>query len=177
MIVSQEKWGIYRFLLSAQRTSCSKPRGSPWSSLLRSDGSRDDQAEEAGPVEQGSAEAKSLKLRAEGLPGCHSSEQQPRQPDRGPEGQNKGLLSRHITKKRELKEALNWSTRRPKAACQRKAQWLKRKTLTLGFRICCCRKWCCRCWWRCRWVRTRRANLTSLWQRFGVWRLSPESGG
>jgi hypothetical protein len=53
---------------------------------LRSDGSQDDQAGEAGPVEQSSAEAKHLKLRAMGLSGYHSSEQQPRQPDGGPEG-------------------------------------------------------------------------------------------
>ncbi len=38
---------------------------------IRSDGSRDDQAGEAGLVEQSSAEAKSLKLRAKGLSGCH----------------------------------------------------------------------------------------------------------
>ncbi len=61
-------------------------------SPLRSDGSQDDHAGEAGPVEQSSAEAKSLKLRAKRLSGCHSSEQQPRQPDGGPGGQIKGLL-------------------------------------------------------------------------------------
>jgi hypothetical protein len=48
--------------------------------------SRDDQAGEAGPVEQSSAEAKSLKLRAKGLSGCHPSGQQPRQPDGGAKG-------------------------------------------------------------------------------------------
>ncbi len=93
MIVSRELSGIYGVLLSAQGTSCIKPRGSPESSPLRSDGSRDDQAWEAGPEEQSSAEAKSLKLRAKGLSGCHPSGQQPRQPDGGPEGQNKKLLS------------------------------------------------------------------------------------
>jgi hypothetical protein len=61
-------------------------------SPLRSDGSRDDQAGEAGPVEQSSAEAKSLKLRAKGLSGCHSRERQPGQPDEGPEGQIEELL-------------------------------------------------------------------------------------
>ncbi len=66
MILSQEWSGIYWFLLSAQGTSCSKPRGSPWSSSLRSDGSRDDKAGEAGPVEQSSAEAKSLKTKGQG---------------------------------------------------------------------------------------------------------------
>ena len=70
-------------------------------SPLRSDGSRDDQAGEAGLVDQSSAEAKSLKLRAKGLSGCHSNEQQPRQPDREPGGQIKGLLSRHANSKRE----------------------------------------------------------------------------
>jgi hypothetical protein len=51
---------------------------------------------EAGPVEQSSAEPRVSKLRAKGLSGCHSSEQQPRQPDGGPAGQIKGLLSWHI---------------------------------------------------------------------------------
>jgi hypothetical protein len=54
--------------------------------------SRDDQAGEAGPVEHSSAEAKSLKLEAKGLSGCHPSGQQPRQPD-GAQRPNKGLLS------------------------------------------------------------------------------------
>jgi hypothetical protein len=49
--------------------------------------SRNDQAGEAGPVEQSSAKANSLKLRAKGLSGCYPSGQQPRQPDGGPEGQ------------------------------------------------------------------------------------------
>ncbi len=43
------------------------------SSPLRSDGSRNGQAGEAGPVEQCSAEAKILKLKAKGLSGCHPS--------------------------------------------------------------------------------------------------------
>jgi hypothetical protein len=50
-----------------------KARGSPGLSPLRSDGSRDDQAGEAGPVEHSSAEVKSLKLEAKGLSGCHPS--------------------------------------------------------------------------------------------------------
>jgi hypothetical protein len=41
--------------------SAAGQRGSPWSSPLKSGGSRDDQAGEAGPVERTSAEAKSLK--------------------------------------------------------------------------------------------------------------------
>jgi hypothetical protein len=79
--------------LGTQGTSCFKPRGSPGLSPLRSDGSRDDQAGEAGLVEHSSAEAKGLKLEAKGLPGCHPSGQQPRQPD-GVQRLNKGLLSR-----------------------------------------------------------------------------------
>ncbi len=56
-------------------------------------GSCDDKAGEAGPVEQSSTEAKSLKLRAKGLPGGHLSGQQPRQPDGEPTGKNKEQLS------------------------------------------------------------------------------------
>jgi hypothetical protein len=89
MMVSREQSGIYGFLLGTQGTSCFKPRGSLESSPLRSDGSRDDQAGEAGPVEPSSAEAKSLKLKAKGLSGCNPSGQQPRQPGGGPEGQIK----------------------------------------------------------------------------------------
>ncbi len=66
MIVSRELLGIYGILLSTQGTSCIKPRGSPGSSPLRSDGSRDDQAGEAGPVERSSVEAKSLKTKGQG---------------------------------------------------------------------------------------------------------------
>ncbi len=47
------------------------------------DGSSDDQAGEAGPVEHSSAEAKNLKLKAKGLSGCHPSGQHPRQQDGG----------------------------------------------------------------------------------------------
>jgi hypothetical protein len=69
---------IYGFLLGTQGTSCFKPRGSPGLSPHRTDGSLDDQAGEAGPVEHSSAEAKSLKLQAKGLSGCYLSGQQPR---------------------------------------------------------------------------------------------------
>jgi hypothetical protein len=55
---------------------------------------------EAGPVEPSSAEAKSLKLRAKGLPSCHPSGQQPRQPDGGARRPNKELLSRQFTKRK-----------------------------------------------------------------------------
>ncbi len=73
-------------------------------SPLRSDGSRNDQAGEAGPVEQSSAEAKSLKLRAKGLSGCHPSGQQPRQPDGGPEGQIKNYSHDNLFKETEHKQ-------------------------------------------------------------------------
>jgi hypothetical protein len=112
--------GIYGFLLSAQGTSCFKPRGSPGSSSLRSDGSRDDQAGEAGQVEQSSAEAKSLKLRAKGLSSCHPSGQQPRQPDGRPEGQIKDYSHDSLLKETELRVALTGSTVGQKAARQRK---------------------------------------------------------
>jgi hypothetical protein len=72
-------------------------------SLLRLDGSRDEQAGEAGLVEQNSAEAKSLKLRAKGLSGCHSSGQQPRQPDGRPEGQIKNYSHNNLLKETEHK--------------------------------------------------------------------------
>ncbi len=105
MMVSWDQSGIYGFLLGTQGTYCFKPRGSPGSSPLRSDGSRDDQAGEAGPVEHSSAGAKSLKLRATGLSGCHPSGQQPRQLDRGARGPNKELLSRQLTEgKQSLKQ-------------------------------------------------------------------------
>ncbi len=48
------------------RTSHIKPRGPLGSSPLRSDGSRNGQAGEAGPVEHRSAEAKSLKTKGQG---------------------------------------------------------------------------------------------------------------
>jgi hypothetical protein len=175
MIESREKSGFYRFLLSAQRTSCNKPRGSPWSSPLRSDGSWDDQVGEAGPVEQSSAVAKSLKLRAKGLSDCYSSEQQPRQPDGGPVGQIKGLLSWHVYKRKESwKVALFWSTKGQKAACQRKSPWIKKDAYS-KLRSCSCRRegWS---WCRCRWMRTRRTDHKSMRQRFGVWELSLKNG-
>ncbi len=59
---------------------------------------------EAGLVEQSSAEAKSLKLRAKGLSGCHPSGQKPRQPDGGLGGQNKKLILRQLLKKQSLKQ-------------------------------------------------------------------------
>jgi hypothetical protein len=96
--------GNLRFLLGTQGTSRIKPRGSLGSSPLRSDGSRNDRAGEAGPVKQSSAEAESLKLRAKGLSGCHPSGQQPRQPDGGPEGQIKDYSHDNLLKETELKQ-------------------------------------------------------------------------
>jgi hypothetical protein len=55
-------------------------------------------------------EAKSLKLRAKGLPGYHPSGQQPRQPDGGSEDQIKELLSRHVTKRKQSLKQLQIET-------------------------------------------------------------------
>jgi hypothetical protein len=134
--------------------------------VFRSEGSRDDQAGEAGPVEQSSAEAKSLKLRAKRLSGCHPSGQKQRQPDGRPEGQIKNYSHDSSLKETELKVALNGSTLGQKAARHRKEQL--RKSLS-------CRRVWCRGWWGRWWMRTRRANHKSMWQRYGVWGLSPES--
>ncbi len=97
--------------------------GSPRSSPLRSDGSRDDQAGEAGPVEHSSAEAKSLKLKAKGLSGCHPSGQQPRQPDGEARGRIKDYTHIIYEGNAKLKAALTGNTVRQKAK--------RRKTLTL----------------------------------------------
>jgi hypothetical protein len=66
-------------------------------------------------VEQSSAEAKSLKLRAKLLSSSHPSGQQPRQPDGG--GQRakiKNYSHDNSPKETELKAALTGSTRRTK---------------------------------------------------------------
>jgi hypothetical protein len=70
---------------------------------------------EAGPVEQSSAEAKSLKLEAEGLSGCYPSGQQPRQPDGKARGQLKDYSHDGLLKNTEFKAALTGSTVRQKA--------------------------------------------------------------
>jgi hypothetical protein len=100
-----------------------KPSGSLGSSPLRSDGSRDDQAGEAGPVEHSSAEAKSLTLEAKGLSGCHPSRQQPRQPDGKARGRIKDYSHESLRKNTELKAVLTGRTARQEAK--------RRKTLTL----------------------------------------------
>jgi hypothetical protein len=87
--------------VGAQGTSCFKPRGSLGSSPLRSDGSRDNQAGEAGPVEQSSAEAKSLKTKGQGtvrLPPQWATTEAARRGARGP---NKELLSRQFTERKQ----------------------------------------------------------------------------
>ncbi len=86
---------------------------------------------EAGPVEQSSVEAKSLKLRGKGLFGCHTSGQQTSQLEGGPEGQIKNYSHNNLLKETELKAALTGSTRRQKAARQRKHNGLKKKRLLL----------------------------------------------
>ncbi len=142
IIVSWDKSCIYGFLLSAQRTSCSKARGSPWSSPLRSDGSRDDQSGEAGPVEQSSAEAKSLKTKGQRtvrLPLKWARAEAAREGASGPN--KRASLMTYLLKERELKAALHWSTRRVKGSPPKKEHhgW-KERTLTIGSRSCCCRR-------------------------------------
>jgi hypothetical protein len=77
---------------------------------------------EAGLVGQSSAEAKSIKLRAKGLSGCHPSGQQPRQPNRGPEGQIKNYSHNNLLKETELEATLTEleAQEGQKAARQRK---------------------------------------------------------
>jgi hypothetical protein len=104
-----------------------KPRGSLGSSPLRSDGSCNDQVGEAGPVEQSSGEAKSLKLRAKGLSGCHPSGQQPRQPDGGARGPNKELFSQYLAQR----SSSNLKYNGQKAAHQRKHHKLRKKERSL----------------------------------------------
>jgi hypothetical protein len=90
--------------------------GSPGSSPLRSDGwMKDDQAGEAGLVEQSSAEARVSKLEVKGLSGCHPSGQQPRQPDGKARGQIKDYSHDNLRKNTELKAALTSSTVRQKS--------------------------------------------------------------
>ncbi len=91
-------------------------------------------------------------------------------------GRIKGLLSQHIYSKRESwKAALCLTETGQKAAHQRKSTTDKKaRTLTLNSGCCCRREgwW----WWLWRWVKTRRADHKSMWQRFGVWGLSLKNG-
>jgi hypothetical protein len=91
-------------------------------SNTQSDGSRDDQAGEAGPVEHSSVEAKSLKLEAKRLSGCHPSGPQLRQPDGEAGGQRKDYSHDSLRKNTEPKAA-HWKHSEAKAK--------RRKTLTL----------------------------------------------
>jgi hypothetical protein len=68
-------------------------------------------------------EAKSLKLEAKGLSGCHPSGQQLRQTDGKARGQIKDYSHDNLQKNTELKAALTGSTARQKAK--------RRKSLTL----------------------------------------------
>ncbi len=175
MIVSQEWLGIYRFLLSAQGTSCIKPRGSPGSSPLRSDGSRDDQAGEAAPVEQSSPEAKSLKTKGQGtvqLPPQWATTKAAR---RGPEGQIKNYSHNNLLKETGLKAAPTGRTTRAKGSPPKKAQRLKKKDAYSGLQTCSCWGGWWWWWWGCWWMRTRSANHKSMWQRNGIWSLSLEA--
>ncbi len=132
MIVSWELSGIYGFLLGTQRTSCFKPRGSPGSSPLRSDGSRDDQAGVAGPVEHSSAEAKSLKTKGQGavqLPPQWATTEATRRGARGP---NKELLSRQFTKRKQSLKQLWPEAQLGKGQPAKESNdWEKGKMLTL----------------------------------------------
>ncbi len=74
---------------------------------------------EAGPVEHSSAEAKSLKLEAKGLFGCHPSGQQPRQPDGKARGQIKDYSHNNLQMNTELKAALTGSIVRHKGQKRR----------------------------------------------------------
>jgi hypothetical protein len=78
---------------------------------------------EAGLVEHSSAEAKSLKLEAQGLSDCHPSGQQPREPDGKARSQIKDYSHDSLCKNIELKVALSGSIVRQKAE--------RRKMLTL----------------------------------------------
>ncbi len=94
------------------------------SSPLRSDGSRNDQAGEAGPVEQCSAEAKSLKTKGQEtvrLPPQWATTEAARQGARGP---NKELLSRQFAKR-------NRAMGKRQPAKESTKVYKKGKTLTL----------------------------------------------
>ncbi len=86
---------------------------------------------EAGLVEHSSAEAKSLKLKAKGLSGCHPSGQQPRHPDGGARGPNKGLLSQQFTKRTQSLKQLWLEGQFGKRQPAKEIMTEKRKTLTL----------------------------------------------
>ncbi len=85
--------GNLRVPTGRSRDILHQSKGIIGSSPLRSDGSRNDQAGEAGPVEQSSAEAKSLKTKSQGtvrLPPQWATTELARRGARGP---TKELLS------------------------------------------------------------------------------------
>ncbi len=82
---------------------------------------------EAGPVEQSSVEAKSLKLRAKGtvrLPPQWATTEAARQ---GPKGQTKNYSHNNLIKETELKAALTGSTVRQKQPAKESKMIEKRK--------------------------------------------------
>jgi hypothetical protein len=140
-------------------TKCSRDilqqaKGSPWSSPLRSDGSRDDQVGEASRVEQSSVEAKSLKTKGQGTVWLLLKWAAVEAARRGASGPNNGLLSWHVyQRKGELKSSSLMKHKGAKGSPPMKSITVKEKTLTLGSRGCSRRrKW----WSRCRygWMRT-----------------------
>ncbi len=112
---SREITGSY---WAAQGTSHIKPRGPLGSSPLRSDGSRNGQAGEAGLVEQCLAEAKSLKTKGQGTVRLSPSGQQPRQSGGGREGWIKNYSHDKLTQRNK-----QWA----KSNGQRKALHLREK--------------------------------------------------
>ncbi len=154
------------------RTSCFKPRGSLGLSPLRSDGSCDGQAGEAGPVEHILAEAKSLKIKGQGavrLPPQWATTEATRQGARGP---NKELLSWQFTKRKQSLKQLWPEAQSGKRQPAKEASIEKRKDAYSMLQSWSCRRGRCRSWWRCRWMRTRIANHRSMWQRLGILGLS-----
>ncbi len=92
-----------------------------------------------------------------------------RQPDKGPVGQIKGLLSRHVYSiKESWKAALCLTSKGQKAACQRKSTTDKKERIAFSNSRWWCRRenWS-RWWWWWR-VRTSHADHKSMWQCFGV---------
>ncbi len=104
------------------------------------------------------------------MPTTTPMRQQSRQPDVGPVGSIKGLLSQHIySKKESWKTALSLTEKGQNATHQMNSTKEKKELLTLtpgdggdG------RRWSRWQWW---WVRTSRANHKSMWQHFWVLRV------
>ncbi len=117
------------------------------------------------------------KLRAKDFPTTTQMRQQSRQPEGGPVGPNKGLLSWHVySKRRAGKQLLVWLKKGQKAARQIKSITDKKERIAYSNSGWWCRweKWRQWRWW---WVRTSRANHKSMWQRFGVLRVQHQKVG